>query len=111
MALQAKDIQVARLEKMRIGRAMRRMARFAAFCLAPWMFEDEWSLLVHVAREADGIPPCRRTQLLSEKTAVRVVTIRAVHEPFLNAVMKGHIELRFHLQMAGVAELGLYLDQ
>ena len=111
MALQTEDVEIACFEQMRVGRPVWRVTRLAAFDLASGVLEDEWSLLVHVAREADGIPPCRRTQLLSEKTAVRVVTIRAVHEPFLNAVMKGHIELRFHLQMAGVAELGLYLDQ
>jgi hypothetical protein len=36
-----------------------------------------------------------------------VVTIRALHKSFFHPVMKRHIELRFHLQMAGVAKLRL----
>ena len=111
MALQTKDVEVAGFEQMRIGRAVWRVTRLAALDLSAGVLEDEWPLLVHVAREADGIPPCRRTQLLSEEAAMRVVTIRTVHEPFLNAVMKGHIELRFHLQMAAVAQLGLCFNQ
>jgi len=94
VALQAKDIQVARLEKMRIGRAMRRMARFAAFCLAPWMFEDEWSLLVHVARVADGVSRRSRAQLLADESSVRVMAIRALYQAFLDAMVERHIELR-----------------
>ena len=56
MALQTKNIEIARLEQMRIGGAMWGVARFAAFCLDWLMLEDERPLLIHVAGEANGIP-------------------------------------------------------
>lgn len=107
MAFQAEDVEIAGLEQTRIGRAMRRVARFAAFRLDHWMFENERPLLVHVACETDGIPRCRGTQLLADEPAVRVMAIRALNKSFLDAMVKGHIELRFHFQVAAVAELGL----
>lgn len=107
MALQTKDIEVARLEQMRIGRAMWRMARFAAFCLDCWMLENERSLLVHVTRKADGVPRCGRAQLLADESSVGVVAIGALNKAFLNAMVERHIELRLHLEVARVAELRL----
>jgi len=107
VALQAEDIEVAGLEQMWIGGAMRRMARFAALGLVGLMFENEGSLLVDVASETDSIPRSRRPKLLSNEAAVGVVAIRALDKPFLDPVVEGHVELRLHLQVAGVAELRL----
>ncbi len=109
MALQAEHIKIAGLEQMRIWGTMRRMARFTAFCLDRLVFEDEWALLVGVAREADGIPRSRRPKLFPDETSMRVMTVRALNQPFLDTVVEGHVELRLHLQMAGVAELRLRL--
>ena len=86
------------------------MARFATFRLHCWMFENEGSLLVHVAREADAIPRCRRSKLSADEPAMRVMAVRAVHEAFLDAMVEGHIELRLLVLVAAVAELRLCLD-
>ena len=40
-----------------------------------------------------------------------IVAIAALHKPFVHAMMEGHLELRLLLQVAGVAKLGLCLDQ
>ena len=42
---------------------------------------------------------------------MRIMAIAALHKPFVHAVMEGHGELRLLLQVAGVAKLGLGLDQ
>lgn len=107
MTLQAEDIEVAGFEQMWIGGAMRRMARLAALWLVGLMFENEGPLLVGVAREADRIPRSRRPKLLPDESAMSVMAIRAFDQPFFDTVVEGHVELRFHLQVAGVAELGL----
>lgn len=109
MALQAEHIEVAGLEQVRIRRSMWRMARFAAFCLDRLMFENEGPLLVGVAGKADRIPRRRGPKLLPDETSMRVMAIRALHQSFLDPVVEGHVELRLHLQMAGVAEFRLGL--
>ena len=111
MALQAEDVEVAGLEQMWIGGAMRRMARLAALWLVRLMFENEGALLVGVAREADSIPRSRRPKLLPDESAMGVMAIRAFDQPFLDSVVEGHVELRLHLQVAGVAELRLCFDE
>ena len=111
MALQAEDIEVAGLEQVRIGRAMRRMACFAAFCLDRLVLEDEGSLLVGVAREADSIPRRRRPKLLPDEPSMGVMAVRALNKSFLDPVVEGHVELRLHLKVAGVAELRLCFHQ
>ena len=42
---------------------------------------------------------------------MRIVAIGASDQPFIDAVVKRHVELRFLLQMARVAQLGLLADQ
>lgn len=86
------------------------MARFAAFCLDRLMFENERSLLVRVAGDANAIPCCGRSKLLADESAMRVMAIRTLHQAFFHTMMKRHIELRFFVQMAAV-ELRLLLDQ
>lgn len=111
MALQAEDIEVAGLEEMWIGGAMRRMARFAALWLVGLVFENEGALLVGVAREADRIPRSRRPKLLPDEAPMGVMAIRALDKPFLDPMVKRHVELSLHLQVAGVAELRLCFDE
>lgn len=55
MALQTKHIEVARLQQMRIGGTVRRVARFAAFGLDRLMFENERSLFIRVAGKANRV--------------------------------------------------------
>ena len=56
VALQAENIEVARLNKVRIWGAMRRVARLTALGLDRLVLKDEGALLVHMARETDSIP-------------------------------------------------------
>lgn len=111
MALQAEDIEVAGLEQVRIGGAVRRMTRFAAFCLDGVMFENEGPLLVGVAREADSIPRRRRPKLLPDEPSMGAMAVRALNKSFLDPVVEGHVELRLHLKVAGVAEPWLCFHQ
>lgn len=42
-----------------------------------------------------------------QRGSVWIVAIRAVHRPLVDAVLEGHVEARFYLQMAAVAEAPL----
>ena len=63
--------------------------------------------LLRMALEADGIIGGRRPELPGLEAAMRIVTIAALHQAFVYAVMEGTIELLFGLQMATVAKLRL----
>ncbi len=82
---------------------MRGMARFAAFWLDRLVLENEGSLFVGVARKADSIPRRRRAKLFPDETSMGVMAIRTLNKPFIDPVVEGHVELRLHLQVAGVA--------
>jgi hypothetical protein len=69
------------------------MARLASFYLDDCVFENKWPLLVDVARKTDGVPRRRRSKLFPDETSVRVMAIRALHQSFFHAVVKGHVEL------------------
>jgi hypothetical protein len=87
------------------------MAGLAAFRLYRLVFEDERSLLVHVACEANRIPRRRRAQLLAHEPTMGIVAIRAFQQPFFHPVMKRHVELRLDVQVTAIAEGWLSLDQ
>ena len=87
------------------------MAGDATLCLDRQMLENEWSLLIGMAGVADRIPCCRRPQIFADEPAVRIVAIRTINEPFLHAVVEGHIELWLDLLVTGVAKSRLSLDQ
>jgi hypothetical protein len=70
------------------------MARLATFGLGTLMLENEWPLLVGVAGEADAVPRGCGPQLLADKSTMWIVAIRALHEAFFHAMVKGHVELR-----------------
>lgn len=75
------------------------------------MLEYKGSLLVCVAFKADGVLRCRGPHLFWSNGAVWIVAVRALYKPLIDAVMERHLELRFLLQVAGIAELRLGLDQ
>src|ERR1041385_1289758 len=81
-------------------------------CHAPFRFhrrmlEGEGPGLVRVASEAELVLRCCGPQLMRQKTAVRIVTVAAGHEPFVYFVMEWFREVGFHILMAGETELGL----
>ncbi len=87
------------------------MAAHAAFGLHGLMLEDERSLFVDVACEANRIPGGRRTELLAHEPAVGIMAIRALNEPFVHPVVERHVELRLDVEVAAVAKGRLALDQ
>lgn len=106
MALQAEQVHVAQLQHVRIRSAVDHVAGLASIRLYGLVFEDERPLRIGVALEADDVLGWGRTHLLGFHGAVHVVAIATLDEAFVHAMTKGHVELSFLLQVAGVAELG-----
>ena len=75
------------------------------------MLEYKRSLLVGVAFEADGVLCRRGPNLFWSNRAVWIVAVRALDKPLIDAMVERHLELRLLLQVAGIAELRLGLDQ
>ena len=67
------------------------------------------SRLLRVALETRRIIRGGGAQLPRLESTVRMMAIGALHHPFVNAMMKGAVELLLRLQMAAVTELGLFL--
>ena len=73
------------------------------------MFEHEWAALFRMTIDAD-FPGCL-TQHRLIVGAVRVVTIRALHQSFRNAMVCWQRKLRLKRRMAGVTQLRLRLPE
>jgi len=76
----------------------------AALDFDRFVFEDERSGLVGMALKANGVFGRRRAQLPCEEAAVLIMTVGALHEPFINAMMERPVELLLLIEMAVVAE-------
>ena len=100
VALQAKQVDVADFKHVGIGPAVRQMARLASIHLYRRMLVHEWSLLVRVTLEANRILGGGSPQLFRLFRSVHVVAIAALYQAFIHAVMEGHVELRFLLEVA-----------
>lgn len=107
VALQAERIDVADVEKARIGRSVRRVACRAAFGLDHGMFINKRPGCFCMAFSADSILIVGRTHHLVLKRAMWVMAIAALHQSFIHFVMEGLRKCRLHVGVAGVAELGL----
>ena len=75
------------------------------------MLENEGALLVRVALKANSILLRGCAHLVRSDCAMRVVTIRAVDKPFVDAMVKGHLELGLLGLVASDAELRLGFRQ
>src|SRR5258708_2121546 len=76
------------------------------------MLEDEGSCFVRVAFEADRVLRGSGADLPCQEASVGVVTVVALHQSFVDAVMERAIELLLHFLMATVAEeRSLFLHQ
>ena len=111
MAREAQQIHVAHFQQVRVWRAVRRVASRAAFDSYWLMFENKWAALIRVAGVAHGILLGRSAQLVRAHRSMRIVAIGALNQAFVYSMMKRHSELRFLLQVARVAKLGLRLYQ
>ena len=111
MARQAKQVYVAGLEKVWVWRPVRRVARLAPLNLNGFMLEHERPTLLRVTLEAGGVIGGRSSHLLGRNCAVRIVAVATRDQAFIYAVVKRHCKLRLLLQVAGVAEGRLRLNQ
>jgi hypothetical protein len=111
VALQAKQIDIAQFQHVRIWPAVHQMAGLAPIDLHRLMFEYKRSLLVRVACEANRILSGRSPHLMGPHGAVRIVAIGALDEAFIYSMVERHIELSFLRKMARVAKLGLSFYQ
>ena len=71
------------------------------------MLEDKWTCGLSVALRADCVLISSRLQLLGFEGAMRIVTIAAGQQPFIDLVMERLRERRFYVCVAGVTELRL----
>ncbi len=100
MTLQAEQIHVAYPEHVDIGPSVRNMAGCTPLDLYRLMFEHKGPLLVRMTLEADGILRGRSTHLLWQDSSVWIVTVDALNQPFVHAMVKRHGKLGLFLQMA-----------
>src|SRR5450631_111489 len=107
MALQAKRIDVGDVQQACVGRTVRGMAGDASLGLDHWVLKHKRTRGFGMALGAYRVLIGSRFQLLALERAMRIMAIAASHQPFIYFVMKGLSERRFHLRVAGVAEIGL----
>lgn len=110
MALQAEQIDVAHSQHVNICASVRNMTGRASFDLHGLMLEDERTLFIGMAGKADDILSRRGAHLLRSDSTVDVVTVRALHQALVYAMVEGHLELGLLLQVAGIAKLRLRFD-
>jgi len=111
MALQAKHVHHAQLKESRIGGTVGHVATAAALGLHRYVLVDERPLFVDVALVADGVPARQGPQLTRGRRSVRIVTVVALHQAFVDPVVIGFGKICLGRDMASVAQLGLILDQ
>ena len=111
MALQAKQVDVAHPEHVNIRAAMRNMTGRATLDLYGLVFEHKRPLLIGVARDTNCVLCWGGSHLLGTNGAVRIVTIGALDQSFVNSMAERHFKLGLLLEMARVAQLGLRLRQ
>jgi hypothetical protein len=111
VALQAKQIHVAHPEHVSIRASVRNMTGRATLDLYRLVFEHKRSLLVDVARKTNRVLCGGGPHLLGTNGAVRIVTVGALDQSFVNTMAERHFELGFLLEMARVTQFGLRFRQ
>jgi len=115
VALQTKCSRCGSGQKLGIGGSVRLVASDAAIHLPRLVFEDKRPASLHVALEARLLTAVCLVQHLRGlshaesgcEAAMRVVTIAARHEAFIDPVLAGQVELRPHVRVAFVTGLRL----
>ncbi len=119
VALEAERIDHRTFEQFRVCRPVRVVTAFAAIDANCGVFVQKGSAKIDVALEAGflitlrlfhhprpcGHTPCRR------RRSVRVMTIAALNDAFVDTMLERHVELRAYRSVAGIAEFGLPLRQ
>ena len=77
-------------------------------------FRSDWRVLINkrtclfrMALHTDGIPGDAASQSLVLEGAMRIVTIAAIHQPFIHLVMERLRKSGLYVSVAGIAELRL----
>lgn len=89
MTFEAQQIDLAALQQSRVGRAVRRVAGDTTFGFHDRVFVHEGSGLIRMALEAQRVLRRGGAQLARQKSAVGVVAIAALREPFIDPVDEG----------------------
>lgn len=119
VAFQAKSKFHRPAQQPSVGRSMRIMALLASFDYGGRVLVDERSTPVGVTLDAGfiierGLVHHRRTNSHAPrggKGAVGIMTVPAIHEALVHAVLGRHIELRAHARVTSVARLAAALLQ
>lgn len=119
MALKANREYHRARQQACIHGAMRHMAHGATLHLCAGMREDEWSAFINVTIQARrfGIKCAHQHGAAlprppgSGEGAMGIVAVRALHEAFVYAVVRRHLELRADIRVTRVAHLILFLGQ
>ena len=83
---------------------MWRVTGDAPFGLHRRMFEDEGPRLLGVASKANLILRCGRAKLACQETAMRIMTVAARHQTFIDAMVDRFGKLGLNLKMTAVSE-------
>ena len=112
--MQTEGIDPRGREHARIGGPVREVANQASLGGHCVVLEHKGSALIHVALEADHLLVRSRLELaagsgdrVGPSAAMRVVTIRALDEPFHHAMAERLLEVGALFGVAGEAQIGL----
>jgi hypothetical protein len=111
VALEAKQVHVAHPEHVSIRPSVRNMTGRATLDLYRLVFEHKRPLLIRVARETNCVLCRGGSHLLGANSAMRIVTIGALDQSFVNSMAERHFKLGLLLEMARVTQLGLRFRQ
>jgi hypothetical protein len=109
--LQAQHVDEANFEKPRVGGPVGSVATAAAFGFHRYMLVNERPLLIDVALVANGIAARQGAHLPDGCGSMGAVTVVALHQALIDAVVEGLGEIGLGRDVAAVAQLGLALDQ
>ncbi len=87
------------------------MAGRASLGFHRFMLKDKRTALIAVTLEANRILVRRCAQLTFSRRSVSIVAIRALNEPFLDAMMERLLEISSLFGVAGEAQRSLILDE
>ncbi len=107
MALIAERVDAGHVQQARILRAVRSVAAYTTLRFDGGMLEDERPARLRVAFGTNGVLVCGGAQIRFAHGAVRIMTIAALHQAFVDLVMEGHVEEWLYVRVALEAELWL----
>ncbi len=111
VTLQAQQIHLAHAQETRIRGAMGRVTTAAAFGFHRYMLIDEWALLIGVALCTDRVSAGQGPHLLECGCAMSVMTVAALDQAFVHAMVIRLREVRLRAGMTSVAQAGLCTNE